>query len=202
MTHLLLVRHGTTDDHGRVLSGDSDLRLNEAGRAQVRALGARLAQLEVAAVYHSPVARTRETAALLAERLGLQPRACDELAEVRFGAWAGRAFAQLDREPSFQRWNSFRSAARPPDGELMVQVQARAIAGLERLRGEHPDQVVVVVSHADVIKAAIAYFLGVPLDLFQRIEISPASVSALRLDAHSVTVSSVNDTAGQAPCGP
>jgi probable phosphoglycerate mutase len=140
--------------------------------------------------------RTQQTASLLGERLGLAPRACEEVAEIHFGAFSGRPFEQLDRERAFQRWNSFRSGTRAPGGELMVQAQARVVAALEWLRTEHPDDVVVVVSHADVIKAAMAYWLGTPLDLFQRIEISPASVSVVQLDEHSAMVLSVNDTGG------
>ena len=192
MTHFLLVRHGQTGDHGRTLSGDAGVSLNDTGRAQVRALGERLCELGVAAIYHSPIARTHETAALIAERLGLPPRVCEEVAEVRFGAFTGRDFVELDRDPAFQRWNGFRSGTRAPGGELMVQAQARAISALDRLRSEHPAAVVLVVSHADVIKAALAYFLGAPLDLFQRLEISPATVSTLRLDEHSAAVLSVN----------
>ncbi len=192
MTRFLLVRHGQTDDHGRTLSGDDGVSLNETGRAQVRALARRIGELEVAAVYHSPIARTHETAAILAERLGLVPRVCEEVAEVRFGAFTGRDFEQLDGDPAFQRWNSFRSATRAPGGELMLEAQARAVSGLVRLRSEHPDEVVVIVSHADVIKAALAHVLGTPLDLLQRIEISPASLSTLRLEEHSATVLNVN----------
>jgi broad specificity phosphatase PhoE len=192
MTHFLLVRHGQTDDHGRRLSGDSGVSLNETGRAQVRALARRLGELEVTAVYHSPIARTHETAAMVAERLGLVPRVCEEVAEVRFGAFTNRDFEQLDRDPAFQRWNSFRSATRAPGGELMLEAQARAVGGLDRLRSEHPDEVVVIVSHADVIKATLAHFLGTPLDLLQRIEISPASLSTLRLEEHSAAVLNVN----------
>lgn len=195
MTHFLLVRHGTTGANGHMLAGwMNGVRLNEAGRAEVRSLGERLAGVRVDAVCSSPLDRTRETAALLAATLGVDPEACGEAGEMLFGEWTGRDFEDLDREPAFQRFNAFRSGTRAPGGETMVEVQARMVAGMLRLRAEHPDRVVVVVSHGDVIKAALAYWLGAPLDLFLRLEVAPASVSTVVLDEHAVRVLGVNDT--------
>ncbi len=110
------------------------------------------------------------------------------------GEWAGSSFDRLQQDSEWRRFNSLRSVTRAPGGELMLETQARIVSELECLRGRHPEQVVAVVSHADVIKAAVAHFAGAPLDLFHRIEISPASVSVVSLDERSIGIQRVNDT--------
>jgi probable phosphoglycerate mutase len=195
LTHFLLVRHGSTDALGRTLCGwTPGVSLNDAGRSEVRALCERLGGLEVAAVYGSPLERTQQTAALLAARFGLEPKLREEAGEIRFGDWTGRDFTALDRDPGFQRWNRLRSAMRAPGGETIVEAQARIVALMLRLRELHPDELVIAVSHGDVIRAALAYWLGIPVDLFRRLEIAPASVSAVVLDEHAIRVPCVNDT--------
>jgi broad specificity phosphatase PhoE len=116
------------------------------------------------------------------------------LGEVRVGEWEGSSFEQLEEQPLWRRFNALRSVTRAPGGELMLETQARIVSELECLRRRHPQQVVAAVSHADVIKAAVAHFAGAPLDLFHRIEISPASVSVVALDEHSIRIQRVNDT--------
>ena len=120
----------------------------------------------------------------------------EDFLEIAFGEWTNAAFEDLGRQPQFQRFNSFRSSTRIPGGELMAEAQLRIITGLEKLRRRHPQEIVAVISHADLIKAAIAYYAGIPLDLFQRIEISPASVSILEIDDEAVRILLVNDTGG------
>ncbi len=110
------------------------------------------------------------------------------------GEWAGSSFEELDGQAEWRRFNALRSVTRPPGGELMLETQARIITELECLRRRHPEQVVAVVSHGDVIKSAIAHFLGAPLDLFHRIEIAPASVSVVGLAENAVRIQRVNDT--------
>jgi probable phosphoglycerate mutase len=171
------------------------VRLNDRGRAEVRALAEKLSERGVSAIYSSPLDRARETAALLGERLRLDPRVCDEAAEIRFGEWTGRDFTDLASDPDFQRWNQFRSAARAPGGESMLQVQARMVAALQRLCGEHPAEAVLLVSHGDVIKAAVAYFTGIPIDLMQRFEITPCSLSEIEVHEDGALVRCINYTA-------
>lgn len=196
MTICLLIRHATTDHVGRVLGGwTPGVHLNALGIEQADALAARLAPLPLAAVYASPLERAQETAARVAARRHIAVQVAAEAGEVRFGAWTGRSFAELAGDEAWQRWNHLRSMARAPDGETALEVQARIVALLERLRIAHPDACVAVVSHADVIKLALAHVLGVPIDGTRRIEISPASVSTLALDAGDVRVLGVNDAA-------
>jgi probable phosphomutase (TIGR03848 family) len=195
MTKFLLIRHALTDASGQRLTGRAaGVRLNEQGRAQARALAERLAGSPIAAVYGSPLERTRETAELVARLLGIEAILCEDFLEIEFGNWTGASFEDLAGEASFQRFNSFRSCAPVPGGEFMLQAQARMLMGLDKLRARHPQQNVVVVSHGDMIKAAVAYYAGIHLDMFQRIEINPASISVVEIDEAAVRILSVNDT--------
>ena len=105
-------------------------------------------------------------------------------------------FEELQSQKQFQLFNSFRSTTRIPGGELMLEAQARIVAGLQKLCIQHPNETVAVVSHSDLIKAAVTYYAGIPLDLFQRIEISPASVSILEVYEETARIMLVNDTGG------
>jgi probable phosphoglycerate mutase len=194
-TTVLLVRHGHTDWIGTGIAGrQPGVHLTALGAEQAARLPARLAALPIHAIYSSPLERTRETAAPLAAERGLDVRVCDEAIELGFGDWTSEAFATLERDVRWQRFNSLRSFTRAPGGELMPEVQTRMVRAIEGIRAAHRGETVAVFSHGDVIRAAMAYFLGVPLDLFQRIEIRPVSVSRLRLTDDGVLVLGVNDT--------
>lgn len=195
MTRFLLIRHAVTDATDKRLVGRSaGVRLNEQGRAQAQALAERLSTAPIAAIYSSPLERTLETAEPMVRLLGIDAVPCEDFLEVEFGEWTDAAFDQLSGELSFQRFNSFRSCSRIPGGEFMLQAQSRMVIGLDRLRASHPQQTVAVFSHGDMIKAAIAYYAGIPLDLFKRIEISPASISVVEIDDDTVRLLTVNDT--------
>ncbi|TPG53371.1 histidine phosphatase family protein [Roseomonas nepalensis] len=192
---LFLLRHAAHARVGSTLCGRMPgVSLGEEGRRQARALAERLAPEAVDAVYASPIERARETAAPIAARLGLSTETEDGLAEIDFGDWTGRDFADLDGDPAWDRWNAARASARPPGGESMAEAQARALAGVERLRARHPDGRVAAVSHCDVIKAVLAAVLGVTLDGIHRFEILPASISALALWPGGGKVLSMNET--------
>jgi len=117
---------------------------------------------------------------------------CEAVNEIEFGEWTGMSFAELEPLPEWRRFNTLRSSTPIPGGELMLDVQARIVDRMECLRRMHPDSVVAVVSHADVIRAAIAHFAGIPLDLFHRLEISPASLSILSLDEYGPRILGLN----------
>jgi len=202
VTTFLLVRHATCDPVGRSLAGrTSGVTLNDAGRAEAERLAERLAGVRVAAIYTSPLQRARETAAAVAARTGAPVRPHEPFGEIDFGEWTGRTFAELAPDPRWQRFNTFRSGTRVPGGELMLEAQARAVAAVHALAAAHAGETVVVVSHADVIKAVVAYFAGIPLDLTHRLEVSPASVSVLALDDEGARVLGLNDTGALAPRG-
>jgi broad specificity phosphatase PhoE len=116
----------------------------------------------------------------------------DELNEIEFGEWTNRTLAELHDLEEWRWFNVFRSGSRIPGGEAMVEVQGRMLRLIERLCATHPGETVALISHGDVIKATLAYYLGVPLDLFQRIEISPASISVVRVERYAPEVLLIN----------
>lgn len=199
MTTFLLIRHAAhTLAEGTLAGHLPGVGLSAAGEAQAARLADRLATLPIAAIYAGPLTRTQQTAAVLAARCGLPVLPVEGLTEIDFGTWTGKRFDDLAADPAWAAWNSFRSSAPTPSGELMVGVQARAVAALQAIARLHPDQTVVVVSHADVIKAVIAHYLGIPLDLFHRIAIDLASISVLALHPWGAQVIRLNDT-GELP---
>ena len=195
-TVVLLVRHGLTPTTGRVLPGRAPgLHLSDQGRAQSEGLVERLAGVRPDALYTSPLERTRETAAPLAAASGLVANVEDGLVECDFGEWTGRELTELARLKSWRTVQQAPSTFRFPGGESFVELQARMVGTLDRLRSAHPGGTVVCFSHADPIKVALAHALGTPLDLFQRIAVDPASVSVLAHEpGRPPTVCTVNAT--------
>jgi probable phosphoglycerate mutase len=195
MTVFLLVRHGTTDAVGRRLAGRlPGFPLNTLGLAEVDGLSARLGRTPIAAVYSSPLERAEQTARAIAAPRGLPVVLRKDLNEIDFGQWSGLDFGELGKLPAFRAFNQARSRVRPPEGEHVSEVQARMVRELERIRSAHPVGAVVVVGHGDPLKAALGHYLGVPADLLGRIELSPASLTILRLSVEAATLLLLNDT--------
>lgn len=197
MTRFLLIRHAVTNTVGKRLSGRSKgIMLNDEGKEQAKRLAERLQHLSVTAIYSSPLERAVETAEPLAKLLQLETKTCNGLLEIDFGEWTNAEIDTLKEQPEFQKFNSFRSHTRIPGGETMLEAQVRIISTLEELCREHDNEVVAVVSHSDIIKAAVAFYAGIHLDMFHRIEISPASVSIIELFKDTVKILTVNNTDG------
>lgn len=197
-TTVLLVRHGLTATTGQVLPGRApDLHLSDTGLAQAETAAERLSEWRPrpVALYVSPLERTRETAAPIATRLALRAKADRGLLECDFGTWTGQKLATLRKKPQWRQVQHAPSTFRFPEGESFAEMQLRMWSTLERLAAAHRRRTIVVVSHADPIKAALTYAQGVPLDLFQRTVISPCSVSALMIGDGTPIVLSVNNTA-------
>lgn len=194
MPIIVLVRHGVTDATGKRLGGHTDASLNEQGRAQAERVATRLADHDVSAVYTSPIVRTRETAAIVAEPHELSPTTERGLIEVDYGAWTDRPLSELRDEPLWATIQRAPSRVTFPEGGTIRGMAAAAVDGVEAIAAAHEDrEVVVAVSHADVIKAILAHHLGTGLDSFQRLVVGPASVSVLALRAgHPSMVLSVN----------
>ncbi len=193
MTTFILVRHATHDIVGRTMVGRArGVRLGPEGVRQAEALAERLEGSSIRAVYSSPLERAYATAAPAAARLSLEVQIADELNEIDFGEWTNRTLADLHDVEEWRRFNMFRSGSRVPGGETMIEVQARMLRLIERLRLGHPGETVALISHGDVIKATLAHYLGVPLDLFQRLEISPASISIVRIERYGPEVLLIN----------
>jgi broad specificity phosphatase PhoE len=193
MTSFAFIRHAAHGLVGNTIVGRAPgVALSADGVAEAEQLAARLTASRVEIVYSSPLERARRTAEEIAGRLGLEVQIADELNELDFGHWTNRKLTDLDALEEWRRFNRFRSGSRIPNGEAMIEVQCRVLRLIERLCTLHPTQMVALVSHADVTKAALAYYLGVPLDLFHRIEISPASVSIVRIGPYGPQVLLVN----------
>jgi probable phosphoglycerate mutase len=193
MTTFALIRHADHALVGHTIVGRAPgVRLSPEGLEQAESLAERLAGSSIRALYSSPLERARATARPIGARLRLVVRIADELNEIDFGEWTQRTLADLNDREEWRRFNIFRSSSRIPGGEAMVEVQSRMLRLVARLSAGHPDQTVALISHGDVIKATLAHYLGVPLDLFQRIEISPASVSILRVGRYGPEVLLVN----------
>jgi probable phosphoglycerate mutase len=193
-TTLMLLRHAAHDAVNRQLCGRAPgICLSEPGRQQARRLAERLAQEPLRAIHSSPLERARETAGIIAQRIGLLPVIDDDLTEIDFGDWAGRSFVELRDDPLWARWNMARGATRAPSGETMREVQRRAIAALGRICDVHPGGRVAVVSHGDVIKAALMHWLAMPLDAYARFEILPASISTVVLWPGGGKVQAMNE---------
>lgn len=180
-TQLLLVRHGLTDWVGQRLPGwTPGVHLSEEGRQQAEALAQRLASLPIEAIYASPLERTVETAEAVAAPHGLSVQLRENLGELRIGEWTGQTIEDLAKTEEWLAIQIYPSGVDIPGGETMHEMQTRVVAELDAIRKAHPGATVAVVSHADVIKAAAAHYIGLHLDLFQRLVVYPASLTAFQ----------------------
>ncbi len=183
MTTFLLMRHGACDPIGRYLAGRSPgVRLNTEGVRQAKRLAEWLAPLAPDAIYSSPLERTLETVAPLAASLGLDVCQVPALIELDFGEWTGKTFVELEQDPRWTQFRTRRSATRIPGGEIIGEVQDRAVAALRVIQSAHPSGRVVVCSHGDVLRSIVCWGLNVGLDDLLRFDVSPASVTTLELN--------------------
>ena len=193
MTVFHLLRHGEPNVFGRINGRLPGVGLSARGRAEIAAVAARLAGEKIEALYASPMQRTQETAAILSERLGLQVGCRNDVIEIDFGEWTGLTADEIRKDPRWQPWNTCRSIATIPGGESWRQVHDRMVSALFDLQRVHPGGSVVIVSHGDVIRSALLFALGMPLDFYSRIEVGLASLSTIRLDASGIRVLALNE---------
>ena len=194
-TTILMVRHGQTPTTGKVLPGRAKgLHLADLGHEQAKIAALRIAELNIDAIYSSPLERAKETAAPISAACGLKTQIERGLFECDFGDWTGRQLKDLMKLPEWQTVQRSPSTFRFPNGESFTEMQTRMINALDKLRKLHPGGTIVCVSHADTIKAAVAHAMGTHIDLFQRIVISPASISAVTWHTGGAIVLAVNST--------
>ena len=220
-TLVVLVRHGVTETTGRELPGRAPgLHLSDDGRRQAESAAARVVALTArgngsgdakagreskagkgdkagapsAVVYASPLERTQETAAPIAAALGVEVVPEDGLLELDMGEWTGLSLATARKRKEWSTIQRYPSSFRFPGGESFVDMQARMASTVDRLRAEHPGQMVVAVSHADPIRALVAHAMGTHLDLFQRIVVSPCSLTGIAYGSEGPVVLMVNAT--------
>jgi probable phosphomutase (TIGR03848 family) len=192
---LLLVRHGRTDAAGKRLTGRAPgVHLNEDGRRQAERLVERLDGIRVDAIYASPLERCRETAAPLARARRLSVHVRRGLIETGYGDWTGRSIAQVRKTKLWRTVERVPSAIRFPGGESLLEVQARAVAEVNRIALDHRKGIVVVVSHADPIRLVIAQVAGAHVDHLHRLVVDPGSICVVALGDGAPRLLKVNDT--------
>jgi probable phosphomutase (TIGR03848 family) len=198
MAQILLIRHAVNDfvKTGKLAGWTPGVHLNEEGKAQAEALGKRLADAPIRHIYVSPLERTIETAEAIHRYHPDVPFEHNhDIGEVRYGDWEGKAIEELRARKMWEVIQEYPTRAWFPNGETMRAVQNRVVDAIEGFASKHPNDLIALVFHADLIKMALAHYLGVHLDNFQRIIVSPASISMLVLGHSRPFVATVNDTA-------
>ncbi len=183
MTILLLIRHGENDTIGKWLAGRTPgIELNQRGRDQAAELGERLGGLPIKAVYSSPLERTLQTAAPLAERLGVTVTEFDPILEIDYGACRGKSFKQLSRTRFWKQVQQAPGDVRFPQGETLGEAQQRVWAGLTALAAAHPAEMVACFTHGDIIRLAVCKILNIAINDFQKMVIATASTTVIALN--------------------
>jgi probable phosphomutase (TIGR03848 family) len=195
VTTLLLIRHGANDwVHGRLAGRIPGVHLNDEGKQQAQAVAQRLADIPLAAIYASPLDRTMETAQYLLEQRELEIVQVPAVREVDYGEWQGAELKVLYEHELWPGVQHYPSGTRFPNGESLGEAQMRMVAALDEIRARHGEHdIVAVVSHADLIKLACAYYIGMHMDLFQRLEIGTCSVTAFRFTKSGPRLVTFND---------
>ncbi|HYD88110.1 MAG TPA: histidine phosphatase family protein [Vitreimonas sp.] len=192
-TRVYFVRHGAVERQTTRLSGRTPhLSLTRAGRAQAEAAALALSGRGIETVMTSPLERAQETAEVIAGAAGAALLVDDDLNEIDFGDWSGAMFETLAGDPEWRIWNEDRGRARPPHGESMLEAQARVARWLERARAS-AHNVIAAVSHGDVVRAAVAYTLGLPLHFYDRFDIDPGSITAILMRGAEARLISMNE---------
>lgn len=194
MALVLLIRHALTEITGTRLAGRAPgLHLSAAGREQAERLAERLGPIPLAAIHASPLERCLETAAPAAAGRRVDVVEAHDLIEIGYGTWTGRPLKALARTKLWAEVQRSPSTARFPQGEALADAQRRAVAYLDGLAARHPKRIVAAFTHADVIRLALSHYAGAHIDLFQRLIVSPASVSAVLLGDRIPRIVRMND---------
>ncbi|MGD1993024.1 MAG: histidine phosphatase family protein [Anaerolineae bacterium] len=195
MTKVFLIRHATNDalKDGLIYGRSPGVHLNDEGRVQAEALAERLSTVELVAVYSSPLERARETAGPLAERHGLEVIVHHGLIETDAGEWTGQSLEEVQQLEAWDQLMAYPAGVPLPDGESLWQVQVRMVQAAAEIRAAHGEGIVAVVSHADPLRVLVAHYLGLPLGLFRRLTISPASITVFDFHASVPRLICLND---------
>lgn len=194
MTRYFLIRHADTAAVGQRLTGRSAAPLTHLGMEQARRLAQGIGPGSIQAIYSSPQERALETACAIAAAAGQDVRVAAELDEIDYGEWTGRSVDSLSSSQRWHSFNSLRSITRIPQGESILEVQARIVGFMQVLCQRHAETALALVSHADVIRAALVYYMGVPLDLMLRFAVSPASLAVIDVDESGPVIRCLNST--------
>ncbi|HYZ91661.1 MAG TPA: MSMEG_4193 family putative phosphomutase [Actinomycetota bacterium] len=193
---VLLIRHAAAEyKPGRLYGWTPGVHLSAGGRDEAKRLGERLEGVRLNAIYSSPLERCLETAEAVSSGRRLEIKVVEKLGEVRYGSWQGRTFRSLAKTPLWRTVQLVPSQARfPGGGESILELQRRGVETIDEIRTRHRRGVVAVFSHADMIKVILAHYLGLHLDLFQRLNVDTASVSAVAFGMGFPRVLRIGDT--------
>lgn len=196
MTTFIFVRHATNDwvKKGKLPGWTKGIHLNAEGQAQAKAAAERLKPLKLNAIFASHLERARETAGYIAEDRGLRVQVRQNLADLKTGDWTGKSVKQVARHSLWKAIQTRPTHTRMPGGESFSEMQGRLVGELDAIAARYPKGIVAVVSHADAIKTVVAHYLKLDLDQFQRIIISPASVTVVQVDENMARLVRLNDT--------
>ena len=190
---LVLVRHATCARMDEILLGRTvDAPLAPEGVQEAEAMARMLAASQEALIVMSPRRRAQQTAAAIAQRSQGEMVTAAELDELDFGHWSGRTFVELAQNPAWRQWNEQRDTAATPAGERMRDVQSRVLRHLNRLRESFPGRPMILVTHAEVIRGTLLHWLQAPADVYQRLTISPASISRVSLSDWGPRIDGIN----------
>ena len=195
MTTILLIRHGENEyvAKGRLAGRLPGVHLNDFGKKQAQAIAKSLGQTPIKAIYSSPLERCIETAQPLAGVLEVDIIPREGLLEIDFGSWQDKTLKSLRRRKLWETVQRNPSRMQFPNGETFSNAQMRVTQEIEALRKLHsPQEIIACFTHSDVIRLALAYYIGTPLDLFQRIVVSPASISTIHLGEMGVQIFNMN----------
>lgn len=195
MQTIFLIRHGKAEyKPGHLYGWTPGVHLSDSGREEVKALAQKLEPVRFNAIYSSPLERTQETAEAIAAGRRLEIKTVDELGEVRYGRWQGKSFKSLVKTKLWRVVQLTPSQARFPGGESILEMQTRGVQAVEAIRAKHKKGTVAIVSHADMIKAIVAHYLGMHLDLFQRLNVDTASATVIGFYGAFPRVMKLGDT--------
>src|SRR5512132_4536576 len=195
MTCAFLIRNAAHDLLGRAIAGRRPgVSLNFEGRGQAERVRRRFQNEAITAIHCSPQDRARETAEPIADHLRLDIEIVPALGEIDFGEWTGLPLDELAERLDWRGWNAFRSNSRAPGGETMLEVQARVVGHIEKLGELGNNGSYILVGHGDPIRSALLYYLGAPIDFVRRLEVSPASISAVEVGGHAPRLLFIDET--------
>jgi len=196
MTILLLIRHASNDylKDGRLAGWTPDVHLNAQGQREADALARRLNNIPIAAIYSSPLDRALDTAKAVAACQKLQVHIREELGESRVGEWTGKTVKELEGTEEWKQMLAHPVGFHPPGGESIDEVQTRIVAGIDAIVAAHPKEIVAVFSHADPLKAAVAHYLGMDLNNFNRLAVGPASITVFLFNESGAHLFRLNDS--------
>jgi probable phosphomutase (TIGR03848 family) len=197
VTRILLVRHGTNEmmAQGKLAGTAPGVHLNDRGRIEAQAMAERLATEPIKALYSSPLERAQETGQFLADKLHMPMTIVYGIRETGIGEWTLQPIEELAKLDLWKQVQATPSTFRFPGGEAFFEIQTRFVAAVETLRAAHPGEMIALFSHSDPIKLAVAFYLGLSLDLFQRLTINPASITEIAFTPGGARLIHYNDCA-------